>query len=103
MRTYILYITLIFIFTHTALAGSKQPLTFRDNKFKILQLTDLHFGEDSLKDLLNVALMNYLINYTVPNFVALTGDMVSGWEWDNKSDWYQKQWLKYTSPMVLND
>jgi len=52
-------------------------------------LTDLHFGENIFKDVLNVALETYLINETNPDYVALTGDMVSGYGWIEPLDTYR--------------
>lgn len=48
----------------------------------------MHFGETDLKDLLTVSLMNYLIDLAHPHFAVLTGDMVSGYAWDNTTTFY---------------
>jgi len=42
----------------------------------------MHFGENEVNDLLSMALQTFLINSTNPDFVALTGDQVSGYAWD---------------------
>ncbi|KAL4501577.1 hypothetical protein ABPG72_018628 [Tetrahymena utriculariae] len=82
----------------------KKRLHFDEKgEFKIIQFTDLHFGETDLKDLLSVSLMNYLIQMYHPNFATLTGDMVSGYAWDNTTTFYQRNWKKYTSPFTLNN
>jgi len=54
-----------------------------------------------LNDLFSVALQTYLINFTNPDFVALTGDQVSGYSWDGSTTFYQRHWIKYTLPMQL--
>lgn len=43
-----------------------------------MQLTDLHYGDSPHKDTLNLALSSFLIKTGKPNFVAFSGDMVSG-------------------------
>ena len=59
----------------------------RDNHFKIMQLTDLHLGENTNKlhnDTLTLQLIESLIGKEQPDFVAITGDIVSGMSWDRK-------------------
>lgn len=50
------------IFIATSLAGSTKKLAF-DSKgeFKILHITDLHFGESDLKDVFTASLMSHLL------------------------------------------
>lgn len=36
----------------------------------------------------------------MPDVVILTGDMVSGYSWDNTDGWYEKQWRKWTLPFL---
>lgn len=47
--------------------------------------------------------MNYLIDLSHPHFAVLTGDMVSGFAWDNTTTFYQRNWKKYTSPLQLHN
>ena len=49
-----------------------------NGKFKILQLTDLHLGEDLERDRQTVNTVSTLIGREEPNFVVITGDLVSG-------------------------
>ena len=49
-----------------------------DNRFKIMQMTDLHFGESDDMDLKTQELIKNLIEKENPDYIAVTGDIVSG-------------------------
>jgi hypothetical protein len=49
-----------------------------NGKFKILQLTDLHLGEDEGRDTQTVNTISTIIGREIPDFVVITGDLVSG-------------------------
>jgi len=49
-----------------------------NGKFKILQLTDLHLGEDTDRDAQTVNTVSTIIGREMPDFVVITGDLVSG-------------------------
>ena len=63
---------------------------FRDNKgvlhlkldsdqtYRIVQFTDLHLGEDEARDESTFKMMKDVIRKEEPDFVAITGDLVSG-------------------------
>lgn len=55
-----------------------------DNRFKIIQITDIHYGESDYpeQDANTTILMRKLIEWEQPDLAILTGDMVSGYEWD---------------------
>ncbi|MCI1779915.1 MAG: metallophosphoesterase family protein [Bacteroidales bacterium] len=77
-------------------AGAQDAnLRFRNGKFKILQLTDIHWQKSEqyrAEDDSTVALVRYLIKEEKPDLVMITGDMIlSG----GKSEW-----IKFTRPMV---
>ena len=56
-----------------------QELVFNKNgKFKILQLTDVHYTEDKEPDHRSVALIRRIIREEQPDFIILTGDTVYG-------------------------
>ena len=59
----------------------------RDNHFKVMQLTDLHFGEphSGHLDSETLHLIRSLIGKENPDFIAITGDIVSGQAWDHES------------------
>ena len=63
-----------------------------DGKFKIIQITDIHYGEtDPEKDPKTTVLMRKLIEWEKPDLAVLTGDMVSGFDWDKSIDnWYEE-------------
>ncbi|KAL4449840.1 hypothetical protein ABPG74_008213 [Tetrahymena malaccensis] len=112
MKKYLQFVVLLSIISFATciksqdsnISSQKRRLHFDEKgEFKIIQFADLHFGETDLKDLLSVSLMNYLIEMYHPNFAALTGDMVSGYAWDNTTTFYQRNWKKYTSPFGLHN
>lgn len=55
-----------------------------NNTFKFVQLTDIHFGENLEKDLKNQDVIRTIIESEQPDFVVVTGDVVSGYAWDGK-------------------
>ena len=55
----------------------------KDGNFKIMQLTDLHFGESLEADRLTMRAITAWVNKEKPDFVAVTGDLVSGFIWDH--------------------
>ena len=61
-----------------------------NNKLKIIQITDIHYGEDERKDAATTKKLKELINWEKPDMAILTGDMVSGYAWDKSSGWYEK-------------
>ena len=67
-----------------------------EGKFKILQITDIHYSENDDKDSKTTALLRDLITWEKPDLAVLTGDMVSGYAWDQSQGWYAKQWHKWT-------
>ncbi len=84
----VLTVSLTCLLFSVCLATSNKTLNFNNGTFKILQLTDMHFGESNLKDLLTMSLQTFLIKKVNPDFVALTGDEVSGYAWDNTTTFY---------------
>ncbi len=73
-------------------------LTFDSNgKFKILVLTDGHFGEFDRSDEKTANLISGLIDKVGPDLVILTGDMISGFAWNRISkDFFISNWKKFT-------
>ena len=72
--------------------------------FKILQLTDLHFGADRGGDARTRKLMIALIDRENPDLVVLSGDVVTGDAWKvsdgTKKGWFENQWDHAVSPMT---
>ena len=61
-----------------------------DGKLKVIQITDIHYGEDEADDAKTTAEMKDLIDWETPDMAILTGDMVSGYAWDGKTEgWYE--------------
>ena len=57
-----------------------------NNRFKIMQFTDLHFGESPEADETTEVEIKELIRKETPDFVAVTGDIVSGFMWNQTKD-----------------
>ena len=55
-----------------------------DNHFKIIQLTDIHLGERHDLDAKTGHLIKDLLVKEKPDFIAITGDWVSGYKWDQE-------------------
>lgn len=71
-----------------------------DGKFKIIQITDLHYGENEVYDMYTQALMEGLFDLEQADLAVLTGDMVSGYAWDNSTGWYETQWKNWTKAFI---
>lgn len=63
-----------------------EKLQFRSNgKFKIVQFTDMHFGEDLGNDRRTMEQQTKILQWEQPDFVAVTGDSVSAYSQDDES------------------
>jgi len=64
----------------TSIAAQKPELHFnKKGEFKIVQLTDLHFVSTRQHDIEKTfARMNFIISVEKPDFIAVTGDVVTG-------------------------
>ncbi|EGC36738.1 hypothetical protein DICPUDRAFT_150753 [Dictyostelium purpureum] len=71
----------------------------KDNKFKIVQFTDLHYGEEEVFDELNVKVEEAILDFENPDFVMLSGDIVSGYKYHKKKN-YTDVWDLVTGPMI---
>ena len=69
-----------------------------NGKFRIVQLTDLHLGEDPDRDAQTVQMIKNLISKENPDFVAITGDVVSG-----QDNFLGKMsfWTDSASPLIV--
>jgi len=70
-------------------ARSDRQLKFNsDGKMKIVQLTDMHYGEGDDKDLKNDNIIEAILGFEKPDFVVNTGDVISGYMWNGTDpDW----------------
>lgn len=53
-----------------------------NNEFKIMQLTDLHFGENDERDEKTIRMIQDIVRKEDPDFMAITGDLISGQMYD---------------------
>lgn len=69
--------------------------------FKIVQFTDLHYGESESQDTKSSSLQRSILTQESPNLVIFTGDLVSGYAWpsDKPSGWYREQYEKVIEPV----
>ena len=67
-----------------------------NGKFRAMQITDIHYGEKDSKDRKTTELIEKLVGWEQPDVAILTGDMVSGYAWDQSEGWYKRQWTKWT-------
>lgn len=82
-----------------ALLTAVRGLDVGKDTFKIVQFTDMHYGEDKLSDRLTQELQDWVIQEEDPDLIVLTGDMVSGYAWPGTAHWYAQQHAQYTAPM----
>eukprot|EP00340_Litonotus_pictus_P008322 CAMPEP_0170519662 /NCGR_PEP_ID=MMETSP0209-20121228/5000_1 /TAXON_ID=665100 ORGANISM="Litonotus pictus, Strain P1" /NCGR_SAMPLE_ID=MMETSP0209 /ASSEMBLY_ACC=CAM_ASM_000301 /LENGTH=180 /DNA_ID=CAMNT_0010805609 /DNA_START=61 /DNA_END=600 /DNA_ORIENTATION=- len=67
-----------------------------------MQVTDIHYGESEEKDTNSTKLLNQLMKEVKPDMVALTGDALTGYEWDGKNQtFYYDHWRHWSG--VFND
>jgi len=81
----------------------RSPLRFRqDGTFKIVQFTDLHFGEGVREDAATQKAMTTVLQTEGDvDLVVFSGDMVSGWKWNRRDPlWYQARWSNVVAPVV---
>ena len=78
-----------------AFSKEEHKLKFNEKgKFKIIQLTDLHLSDGDELDKSTLDVIRKLIDYEKPDFAAVTGDLVSGYNWNNTEGWYEKFYLQ---------
>lgn len=57
---------------------SRKDLNSEEETFKIVQITDTHYGESETEDRQTDTIINHILDWEKPDFVALSGDIVSG-------------------------
>ncbi len=72
------------------------PLQFRpDNRFRIAQLTDLHWANGGDEDIETQRLTELVLDREKPDLVVLTGDVIAGGDCLDPAD----SWLRAVRPM----
>ena len=59
-----------------------------------------HYDDDVRDTTLTHFCLETVLARESPDFVAFTGDMVTGYNWDGKPGWFKKQWLKFSERMT---
>jgi 3',5'-cyclic AMP phosphodiesterase CpdA len=90
---------LIILLLNIILGAYHKKLKFNNKgEFKILQITDIHYGEGWDGDFNTTRLMENLISYANPDAAIITGDAVSGYSWDGlDQSFYQGLWANWTT------
>ncbi|KAI3429468.1 hypothetical protein D9Q98_005560 [Chlorella vulgaris] len=92
----------------TETGGGRPPLRFKsDDTFRILQLTDLHYGESAALDLKSDEVQRAVLAAERPDLVVFSGDMVSGWHCkpsapllaDCGPGWFAARWRQLIAPV----
>lgn len=67
----------------------------------MVQFTDIHFGEDYEKDEESNAVMLDILQREQPDLIVITGDMVSGYAWDETTKpWFSQIYANFTKALV---
>ncbi|KAK8803245.1 hypothetical protein WA158_000939 [Blastocystis sp. Blastoise] len=76
---------------------AKAKLHVNENgDFKIVQFTDLHYGEDNCEDE-TYKCMQMVMKVAKPDFMAFTGDLIAGENWDHTQGWHEKLWRQWSN------
>ena len=86
---------LLFLLALDAAAQQQhQNLRFtKDDKFKIVQFTDIHFQNESIKSEKSLQMMAHILDLEKPDLVVLTGDIIT-------SRPAEKGWNAVVQPMI---
>ncbi|CAG9332305.1 unnamed protein product [Blepharisma stoltei] len=74
-------------------------LEIKSKSFKIVQFTDLHYGEGDTQNKQNMKLQSTILGFEKPDMVVITGDMVSGYSWNGELGWYKEYHKMVIQPM----
>jgi len=85
MKALSMVVALSLLASGAAAAGNKNLTVNAKGKFKMVQFTDIHFGESDATDALNQKLITEVLELEDPDFVIISGDVVSGYAWDGKT------------------
>lgn len=90
---------LIFFLSLLLFQTISKHLEFVNGKYKIVQFTDLHYGESSWKDAKTNAMQKRIIELESPDLVVLSGDAITGYWGQPTIDDVEKRWKYLTDPM----
>jgi len=83
-------------------SDDKVDKTLRFNaqhEFTILQLSDMHYGDNYAADMRTSYIQQTLIEQVRPDMIVITGDAVSGYKWNKKDeDYFKSKWQEFTAP-----
>jgi hypothetical protein len=118
-------VTSLFVLALITAAAAASSLRFKNGQYKIVQFTDIHMGDDPLKDrqtqqvrfdypklarschrvfihhckrfACNCAqvIAKVLNSEDAVDLIVLSGDMVSGYAWNGTDGWYSSKWVAH--------
>jgi len=75
----------LFLMYHVTAVSCSRTLRFQSNgKFKIVQFTDMHFGENGQNDEKTMKQQAQILKWEQPDFVVISGDSISGHHYSQK-------------------
>ena len=85
-----------------AIAPPRPSLRFSPGTgtFKIMMLTDLHYGEAEPLDAATDRLQAALLAAEAPDLVVFGGDQVSGWASNGSAGFVERHWRRAMAPVV---
>jgi len=99
MQKLLILLSLTFFLSYAA--HSNHTLQFnKQGEFVIVQFTDLHFCMNTTIDLKTQALQKAILEKVKPDFVAISGDGISGGFVHKKKGGFEKCWKSMLAPIV---
>lgn len=74
-------------------------LKFKNDKFKIVQFTDLHLGEYTNTDTKSIQQMEKILEIEKPDLVVLSGDVLTGYWGSPSKEEFERRWKMAVEPM----
>ena len=72
------FLLMLGLLINFSIYAQKVDLNFNNDKFKIVQFTDVHYMPDKEDSKESLEMMNNVLNQEKPNLVVFTGDIVTG-------------------------
>lgn len=77
---------------------AKPQLKFNaTGQFKIMQLTDTHYDYFNIDIPQTLNMVTNFLTWEKPDFVAFTGDLLTGYLWNGTADWFYDRWSPHAA------
>ena len=98
-------ITLLLLFSIVLLVQVQaESLRFRNGKFKLVQFTDMHYGESWERDKKSNKMQEDIIRWEKPDLAVISGDAVSGYSYPSNDTCLKggvlECWKYWTQPLI---